>query len=135
MALLNTPKSFSDGEIDDWLWKFEACMKAAQKTKNEELAAHLPIFLEGLALKFYRSLPIEVQNSFPKVKEALLSRFSESHAKSNYGLDKIQKSPLESFQEFGYKIKRLVDLSFPSFFPDQRQVIYLQYFTKKLIQS
>ncbi|KII65642.1 hypothetical protein RF11_14271 [Thelohanellus kitauei] len=107
-------------------------MKAAQKTKNEELAAHLPIFLEGLALKFYRSLPIKVQNSFPKAREALLTRFSASPAKSNYELDKIQKSPLESFQEFGYKIKRLVDLSFPSFFPDQRQVLYIEYFTKKI---
>ncbi|KII66293.1 hypothetical protein RF11_14724 [Thelohanellus kitauei] len=100
MALLNTPKSFADGEIDDWLCKFEACMKAAQKTRNEELAAHLPIFLEGLALNFYRPLLIEVQNSFPKAKEALLTRFSESPAESNYELDQIQTSPFEVFLPF-----------------------------------
>ncbi|KII65850.1 hypothetical protein RF11_04123 [Thelohanellus kitauei] len=132
MSLLNSVKNFSEGDFPDWCWKFERCMKALGKFKEEELSNYLPVFLDGLAIKYFMSLPCDVQSSYGKAKEMLISRFSQAPEKSLLELDSMAKGPIEDFVAFGIRVKQLVDLSYPTFGVEQREVLYLQHFLKKI---
>ncbi|KII66710.1 hypothetical protein RF11_03531 [Thelohanellus kitauei] len=102
------------------------------KSSGKELAFHLAVFLERVALKYFRSLDIKVQSSYKLAKQSLHSRFLADTTQSSLALDHCEKSPLEGFESFGYRVKELVDRSYPGFGVPQREVLYLQNFLRKI---
>ncbi|KII63932.1 hypothetical protein RF11_13730 [Thelohanellus kitauei] len=124
MSILNNIKNFEDSEFQDWIWRFEKATAAMGRSKDEDMISHLPVFLEGIALKFFRALPLEIQGSYPKSKEHLKTRFSPSVGKSSMDL--------ENYRNFGYNIKKLVDLAFRLFDGKDKDCLYLTNFLKKI---
>lgn len=106
-------------------------MAAMQKTSDLEIANNLVLYLDGTALRYYMSLSNEAQLSFKLAKSALITRFSPCEIESSCKLDFCEMSPMEDFESFGFKIKQLVDESYPSFEAEKREILYYQNFIKK----
>ena len=115
-----------------WVFKFEKAMASMQKTSDLEIANNLALYLDGIALRYYMSLSNETQLSFKLAKNTLITRFSPSQIESSFKLDSCEMSPTEDFESFGFKVKQLVDESYPSFEVEKREILYYQNFVKKI---
>ena len=52
LQAVSLPSHFSDGDLSQWLDRFETCAAANDWTPDQQLA-RLPTFLEGRAYNFY----------------------------------------------------------------------------------
>ena len=64
---ISVPKSFSSGDVSEWLRRFEICSKA-NKWNEETKALKLPTLLEGEALAVWLELSEEEQSSMETIK-------------------------------------------------------------------
>ena len=70
------PESFSDGDIEFWLRKFELCA-AANEWKEDVMLKRRPTLLRGKAFAVFERLEEKDRESFKRDREALVSAFGE----------------------------------------------------------
>ena len=77
------PCTFKDGDIDEWLQKFEICANANGWDETTQ-ARKLPTLLDGEALMTFLEMPEDDKKDFTKIFTALKNEFSpeESRFKS-----------------------------------------------------
>ena len=68
------PESFSDGDIEFWLRKYELCSEA-NEWKDDIMLKRLSTLLSGKAFAVFERLEGEQKTSFKNVREALVAAF------------------------------------------------------------
>ena len=68
------PESFSDEDIEFWLWKYELCSEE-NEWKDDIMLKRLPTLLCGKAFAVFERLEGEQKVSFKSVCEALVTAF------------------------------------------------------------
>ena len=128
------PKVFRDGNVSEWLQRFELC--ASVNKWNEAKAERLATYLDGDALAVYLELQEEDKKDYEKVKTALLDAFhpvteSFSVMKAFQGR-KLQTS--ETPRMFLYELKKLLQHTLVKD-PDSQESLIFHQFIAGLLES
>ena len=80
LQTMSLPSHFSDGDLAQWLERFETCAAANNWNPDQQLA-RLPTFLDGRAYTLFRRLRPGQRDSFAHHRENLLDLFYRPEAR------------------------------------------------------
>ena len=109
------PDSFSDGDIEFWLWKYELCAEA-NEWKEDIMLKRLPTLLCGKAFAVFERLKGEQKASFKNVREALVAAFGGDATEMHIAMIEFRKQeckPEEDIQVFAYNLESLLRCAMP----------------------
>ena len=109
---VSIPRTFSSGDVCEWLQGFEICSKA-NKWDNVSQALKLPTFLEGEAFVVWLGLTEEEQSDYSTVKEKLISNLWPAQFVSLDGFHRHKQRPDESPSLYLYELKKLLQQAMP----------------------
>ena len=104
------PSTFKDGDIDEWLQKFEICANANGWDETTQ-ARKLPTLLDGEALMTFLEMPEDDKKDFTKIFTALKNEFppEESRFKSLREFETRKQLPGASPHVFLFILKKLLN--------------------------
>ena len=136
MSFLNTgasvalPESFSDGDIEFWLRKYELCSEA-NEWKEDITLKRLPTLLCGKAFAVFERLEGEQKASFKNVREALVAAFGGDATGMHIAMMEFRKrerKPEEDIQVFAYNLESLLRRAMPKLGANERDILLKQQF-------
>ena len=124
---MSVPKPFSDGDVREWLQRFEICSKSNGWSAATQ-ALKLPTLLEGEALAIWLELDAEEQEDFKSAKEALIQRMTPVAFVSLDVFHSRVLQPGEALAVFLHDLKRLLAQAMPNLESATRDQLLLHQF-------
>ena len=124
------PESFSDGDIEFWLRKYELCSEA-NEWKEDIMLKRLPTLLCGKAFAVFERLEGEQKASFKNVREALVAAFGGDATGMHIAMMefcKRERKPEEDIQVFAYNLESLLRRAMPKLGANERDILLKQQF-------
>ena len=124
------PESFSDGDIEFWLRKYELCSEA-NEWKEDIMLKRLPTLLCGKAFAVFERLEGEQKASFKNVREALVAAFGGDATGMHIAMMEFRKrerKPEEDIQVFAYNLESLLRRAMPKLGANERDILLKQQF-------
>ena len=114
MQALSLPRCFSDGNLSEWLDRFETCAEANHWDAHEQLA-RLPTFLDKRAYNLYRRLNAGDRNTMANLQINLRNLFYPPEARETRRLKLCNSkcSPEEEIDQFVYRLERKFGQAYP----------------------
>ena len=124
---VSVPKSFSDGDVSEWLQRFDICSKANEWNAATQ-ALKLPTLLEGEALAIWLELATEDQEDIKKAKEALVEKMTPAAFLSLDVFHRRVLQPGEALAVFIHDLKKLLGQAMPNLEAAARDQLLLHQF-------
>ena len=124
------PESFSDGDIEFWLRKYELCSEA-NEWKEDIMLKRLPTLLCGKAFAVFERLEGEQKASFKNEREALVAAFGGDATGMHIAMMefcKRERKPEEDIQVFAYNLESLLRRAMPKLGANERDILLKQQF-------
>ena len=134
MAHVSLPKTFSSGDINKWLKRFDIRSKA-NGWNDETKAKKLPTLREGEALAVWMELSEGDQANYATVKEKMAKQIMPSEFITLDEFHKHKLQPGESLSLFVYELKKLLDQAMPGMDAAAREQLLLHQFLGGLAAS
>ena len=124
---MSIPSKFEDGNIVEWLNKFEVCARANQWDDNARLR-RLPTFLNGRAFAVYSRLTEQQRGTIQNLQNALLESFlpPEARGARYMEFEGCVKRPDESVETYVYRLEQLFGQALPDVQGDGKEAILKQ---------
>ena len=119
------PESFSDGDIEFWLRKYELCSKA-NEWKEDIILKRLPTLLCGKAFAMFEQLEGEQKALFKNMREALAAAFRGDATGMHIAMMEFRKrerKPEEDIQVFAYNLESLLRRTMPKLGANERDIL------------
>ena len=128
---LATPSKFSDGNITEWLDRFEVCATANEWVEATKIV-QIPTFLEGRAFAIFKEVPNPAALSFDELRQALVDKFLPPESRSaRYNEFQVAKiKPTESTEAFTYRLEQMLSVAIPDLDGTARTEILKHQFIK-----
>ena len=104
------PESFSDGDVEFWLRKFELCA-LANGWKEDAMLTRLPVLLCGKAFAVFERLEEKDKESFKSTRGTLVAAFGGNTTGQHIAMMEFRKRDIkreEDIQVFAYNLKSLL---------------------------
>ena len=107
LQAVSLPSHFSDGDLSQWLDRFETCASANNWTPEQRLA-RLPTFLEGRAYNLYRKLQAGKRDNLDNLSTNLIKLYYPPEARETRRLElcNIKCFPDKEIDQFVYRLKQ-----------------------------
>ena len=114
LQAVSLPTHFSDGNLTQWLERFETCATANEWTPPQQLV-RLPTFLEGRAYTLYRRLQAGERDTIEHLRENLSALFYPEEARETHRLElyNYKCNPDEDIDQFVYRLEQKFDQAHP----------------------
>jgi hypothetical protein len=123
------PESFSDGDIEFWLRKYELCSEANEW--KDDMLKRLPTLLCGKAFAVFERLEGEQKASFKNVCEAHVAAFGGDATGMHIAMMEFRKRDRKSeedIQVFAYNLESLLRRAMPKLGANERDILLKQQF-------
>ena len=124
---ISVPKTFSSGDVTEWLKRFEICSRA-NEWDDAMKALKLPTLLEGEALAIWLELSEEEQGNFGRAKEAIIKKMAPMGFASLEEFHQRKLRPGEALPLFVHDLKRLLEQAMPDLDASAREQLLLHQF-------
>ena len=107
LQAVSLPSHFSNGDLSQWLDRFETCAAANDWTPEQRLA-RLPTFLEGRAYNLYRKLQAGQRDNFDNLRINRIELYYPPEARETRRLElcNIKGFPDEEIDQFVYRLEQ-----------------------------
>ena len=114
LQAVSLPSHFSDGNLTQWLERFETCATANEWTGDQQLLRH-PTFIEGRAYKLYRRLLPGQRDTIAHLRANLLALFYPEEARETHRLElyNYKCDSKEDIDQFVYRLEQKFDQAHP----------------------
>ena len=109
---VSIPKSFTDGDAQEWFQRFEICAAANEWTAATKLLK-LPTLLEGEALAVWLELSTESTADYATAKKSLISKMAPTEFVSLEEFHSRKLRPGEAIALYLHDLKRLLKQAMP----------------------
>lgn len=131
-----TPNPFKEGDVTEWLQKFEICARANGWNAGVK-AAKIPTLFEGLALMTYLEMSEDDKTDYDKIVLALTNEFvpAEARVQSLREFETRKQMPGESPHAYLFHLKKLLQTALPNLEEDTKETMLLQHFLDGIPKS
>jgi len=124
---VSIPKSFTDGDAQEWFQRFEICA-AANEWNNETKLLKLPTLLEGEALAVWLELSVEGTADYATAKKSLINKMAPTEFISLEEFHSRKLRPAEAIALYLHDLKRLLKQAMPGLAAEAAKPLLLHQF-------